>query len=119
MEKACKKCGTTRTREWWKCCPEHTSEDDPDVVCTECALYLHPEWSGLDLQNNPLPLTREQAAIVGAFTGYLLCSVQELKAYAESVLERPVFIHEIGLETFEKELKEAAREDFIRLGCKD
>lgn len=39
--KICKMCGKTETKEnpveWWKCCPKHTTETGPDVVCLDCA----------------------------------------------------------------------------------
>lgn len=45
VTKECKRCGSTVTREWWKCCRKHTSQNGPDVLCEECALILHPGYS--------------------------------------------------------------------------
>lgn len=43
MERKCKVCGSEESSMWWKCCPKHTSEYGPDVVCQKCYVILHPE----------------------------------------------------------------------------
>ena len=41
--RTCVRCGSAASEKWWKCCPEHTTEQDPaDIVCDACALELHP-----------------------------------------------------------------------------
>ena len=58
-------------------------------------------------------LTREQAAIIGAFTGILAGPWSDLHQYAERVLGRPIWTHEfVGLAP---ELREAARPDFAAI----
>lgn len=44
--KHCKICKTTYSVRWWKCCPEHTTEQGPDIVCELCVWVLHPEGIG-------------------------------------------------------------------------
>lgn len=58
-------------------------------------------------------LTREQAAILGAFTGIACGPFQDVHEYAERVLGRAVRTHEFAAEAFMAELREAAREDFL------
>lgn len=43
---SCKKCGADESSDggWWHCCPEHTTQEPSDVVCTPCAFSLHPDW---------------------------------------------------------------------------
>lgn len=33
----CVSCGSQKSKTWWKCCPEHTTEKELDVVCETCA----------------------------------------------------------------------------------
>jgi hypothetical protein len=60
-----------------------------------------------------MKLSKEQAAIIGAFTGYTLGPFGDIQEYAERVLGRPVWTHEFANDGFIKELKEAARSDFL------
>lgn len=48
-ERTCKRCGRGIEPDapTWKCCPVHTTEQGPDVMCEPCANEFHPEW--LDL----------------------------------------------------------------------
>jgi hypothetical protein len=39
--KFCKFCKTTKSLKWWKCCPNHTTDQGPDVVCQSCAEERH------------------------------------------------------------------------------
>ena len=58
-------------------------------------------------------LFKEQAAIIGAFTGYTLGPFGDIQEYAEKVLGRPVWTHEFADKGFREELKEASRSDFL------
>jgi hypothetical protein len=58
-------------------------------------------------------LTNRQAAIISAYTGILAGPFTDFHEYAEEVLGRPVFVHEFAF--IDKELKEAARGDFMSL----
>ena len=60
-------------------------------------------------------LTKEQAAILGAFTGVLCGEFGDLHEYVERVMGRPVFTHEMGDRTTADAIKEAARADFMAL----
>lgn len=60
-------------------------------------------------------LSKEQAAIIGAFTGYTLGPFGDIQEYAEKVLGRPVWTHEFASEVFREELNEASRPDFLAI----
>lgn len=58
-------------------------------------------------------LTKEQAAIVGAYTGYAVGPFKDVHEYAEKVLSRPVFTVEFADKRFTEELRAAAKADFV------
>lgn len=60
-------------------------------------------------------LTKQQAAIIGAFTGKLCGTFSDLHEYIEKLLGRPVWTHELGNKELSSKIKEAAREDFMKL----
>jgi hypothetical protein len=60
-------------------------------------------------------LTKEQAAIVGAYTGFACGPFGDIHEYAEKVLGRPVWSHEFADEKLVEELKAAAKPDFIAI----
>ena len=64
-------------------------------------------------------LTKEQAAILGAFTGILCGPFSDLHRYAEVKLGRAVWTHEFGSEAVSKQLREASREDFMSIVARD
>ena len=63
-------------------------------------------------------LTREQAAVVGAFTGFTAGPFEDIHVYAEKKMGRPIFTHEFASRDMADALKELAREDFLSL-CAD
>jgi len=63
-------------------------------------------------------LDKEQAAVISAYTGYLLGDFSEMHGYAEKKLGRPIWTHQFP--SIREELREAAKEDFISMnpeGC--
>ena len=58
-------------------------------------------------------LTREQAAIVGLFTGALAGPFADLQEYAERLMGGPVWTHELAVRA--DEFKEMARLDFLSI----
>lgn len=60
-------------------------------------------------------LTREQAAIIGAFTGITVGPFSDIHGYAERALGRPVWTHEFADEALMEKLKAAARDDFMAI----
>jgi hypothetical protein len=63
-------------------------------------------------------MNRHEAAIVSAYTGFLLGSFEEMQKYAEKTLNRPIFTHEFGDKKLAEELRMATYNDFIKL-CKE
>lgn len=63
-------------------------------------------------------LTREQAAIIGAFTGVTAGPFADIQGYAEKVLGRPLWTHQFANKAMADELKQAARADFLAI-CAD
>lgn len=60
-------------------------------------------------------LTREQAAIIGAFTGICCGPFGDIQDYAERKLGRPIWTHEFASKDVAAELKAAAKDDFISI----
>ena len=60
-------------------------------------------------------LTKEQAAIIGAFTCFLVGPFSDLQEYAQRKLGRQVWTHEFGSREISKKLKEAARDDLMAI----
>lgn len=60
-------------------------------------------------------LTREQAAIIGAFTGIACGPFPDIHEYAERKLGRPIWTHQFASQKLSEQLREAAREDFLAL----
>lgn len=58
-------------------------------------------------------MTKREAAIVSAYTGYLIGEFSDFHAYAEEVMGRPVFTHE--LPSIAEELKEKSKKDFMSI----
>jgi hypothetical protein len=58
-------------------------------------------------------MTKNEAAIIGAYTGILIGSFSDLHEYIEKIMKRPVFTHEIPF--IADEIKNKASDDFIQL----
>ena len=58
-------------------------------------------------------MTRQEAAIVAAYTGKMLGNFTDYHQYIEKLLGRPVFTHEIP--SLMEDIKTAAKQDFINL----
>lgn len=61
------------------------------------------------------PLTREQAAVIGAYTGVVCGSFSDLHEYIEKIMGRPVFTHELADRGLADRIKVAAAPDFMAL----
>ena len=60
-------------------------------------------------------MTRQEAAIVSAYTGVLIGDFSYLQYYVEKIMGRPVFTHEMGSKEIADEIKAASKEDFINI----
>lgn len=65
--------------------------------------------------SKPVKLTRRQAAIIGAYTGFLAGPFSDLHDYIEETLGRSVFTHELANEAVALEIREASKDDFFSI----
>jgi hypothetical protein len=61
----------------------------------------------------PRRLTKEQAAVVGVFTGIACGPFRDVHALAEKLMGGPIFTHQFADERLWKELKERVRPQFL------
>jgi len=60
-------------------------------------------------------ITKREAAIVTAYTGYLIGSFDEAHKYIEEIMERPVYSHEMASKAIMEEIRKKAKQDFISM----
>ena len=60
-------------------------------------------------------LTKEQAVVLTAYTGILMCKFSDFHEYAEKILGRSVWTHEFGDKETSEVIKQKSKEDFMRL----
>ena len=63
-------------------------------------------------------MTKREAAIVSAYTGFMLGAFSDMHEYIEEILERPVFTHELANERVFEEIKAKSKADFVALEVK-
>lgn len=64
-------------------------------------------------------MTKQEAIIVSAYTGVLMCEVSDLHEYIEKKLGRSVFTHELADKAVWKEIAKAVKPDLIAICPKD
>lgn len=60
-------------------------------------------------------MTREESAIISAFTGVLAGPFDAFHQYVEKIMGRPVWTHEMADKDTMQEIKEKSRADFVAL----
>ncbi len=60
-------------------------------------------------------LTKEQCAIMSAFTGVLCGEFSAFHEYCERIMDRPIFTHEFASKTLAAEIKEKSKPDFLAI----
>ena len=60
-------------------------------------------------------MTKREAAIVSAYTGILLGAFEDLHEVVEEVMQRPVFVHEMGNKEIAAQIKGAAKPLFLEI----
>ena len=60
-------------------------------------------------------MTKQEAAIVSAYTGIMLGKFSDMHEYIEKLLGRSVWTHELGNKELVDKIKELARNDFIKI----
>lgn len=61
-------------------------------------------------------MTKREAAIISAYTGYLIGDIDEMYKYINEIMGRTVFTHEISI-LFD-EIREKAETDFKNINVK-
>lgn len=64
-------------------------------------------------------LTKREAAIVSAYTGFLIGSFSDMHEYAEKIMGHPIFTHQFADESLVKKLREKTKKDFIAIPVED
>ena len=60
-------------------------------------------------------MTKEEKLIVSAYTGILMTDFDSFHEFIEQKLCRPVWSHELANELVVNQLKEAVKEDFLKI----
>ena len=60
-------------------------------------------------------LTKEQAIIISAYTGFIACNFGDLHEAVEKKLGRSVWTHQFCDEDFREEIRDAFRKDFLAI----
>lgn len=60
-------------------------------------------------------MTKREAAIVSAYTGVLIGKFEDMHEYVETILERPVYTHELGNKEMFDCIHEKAKLDFMNI----
>ena len=60
-------------------------------------------------------LTKEQAAIIGLYTGVTCGPFSDIHEYAEKLTGGPIFTHQFANKLFVEQLKEKAKPDFLAI----
>jgi hypothetical protein len=64
-------------------------------------------------------MTKQEAAIVSAYTGILIGEFDDMHEYIEKIMERPIFTHELGSPKIWIEVKQKSKQDFINIKMKE
>ena len=60
-------------------------------------------------------MTLHEKVVLSAYTGILMCNMDEVHKYIEKLLGRPVWIHELASESLWAQIKEKAKPDFLKI----
>ena len=60
-------------------------------------------------------MTKYEAIVVSAYTGFLMCDFNDMHEYIEKKLGRPIYTHEFALDLVQKEIHEKVKPDFLKI----
>ena len=60
-------------------------------------------------------ITKREAAIISAYTNYLIGDFSDMHQYIEKLLGRSVFTHELANPLIVEEIREKSKNDFINI----
>ena len=84
---------------------------EPGEFCPDAAKWAMSWMSKPEAST----LTVDQAVTVSAYTGFLACKFSDMQAAVEKKLGRPVWTHEFGSEDMQEKLREAFKDDFLKI----
>ena len=58
-------------------------------------------------------MTKREAAIVAAYTGYLIGDFGDMHEYIEEVMGHPVFTHQMAGDNFRERVRSRTKADFV------
>ena len=64
-------------------------------------------------------MTKQEAAIVSAYTGMLLGKFSDMHAYIEKILQRPVWTHKLANKELAKQIKDKSKQDFCSISIEE
>jgi len=62
-------------------------------------------------------MTKQEAIVISAYTGVLMCDFADMHKYIERIMGRPVWTHEMADNAMMEQIRERARPDFVDI-CK-
>lgn len=60
-------------------------------------------------------MTEHEAAVISAYTGFMVGSFNNMHEYIEKILNRPVFSHELASKELVEKIREAAYPDLVKI----
>lgn len=60
-------------------------------------------------------MTKQEAIVVSAYTGILMCDFGDMHEYIEKVMGRPIWTHEFADYKLWDQIKEKVKPDFLRI----
>ena len=60
-------------------------------------------------------MTKHEAIVVSAYTGFLMCDFGDVHEYIEKKLGRPVWTHEFADKSIREEIREKTKPDFLKI----
>lgn len=60
-------------------------------------------------------MTKYEAIVVSAYTGFLMCDFNDMHEYIEKKLGRPVWTHEFADKSIWEEIREKTKPDFLKI----
>ena len=60
-------------------------------------------------------MTKYEAIVVSAYTGFLMCDFNDMHEYIEKKLGRPIWTHEFALDLVQEEIHEKVKPDFLKI----
>jgi hypothetical protein len=64
-------------------------------------------------------MNKREAAIVAAYTGYLIGSFSDMHKYIEEIMGGPIWTHEMADKRIMDEIQKRAKKDFIQIKVED